>query len=86
MKRGEKLAREMSNFANTWSAEDIQDFINTMGNDHRTLQQSFTRLCAKWFLYLAEKEDGQYDLRNEASVNLAKKIKHILEYTSLPFI
>jgi hypothetical protein len=48
--------------------------VSAMARDHRTLQQHMTRLAVEWFEYLAALEPGQYDLRNEASVQLAKAI------------
>lgn len=59
-----------------------------MSYDHRTLQQCFTGICVAWFKKLAEMErTGNYDLRNEASVKLAKKLEHELaDVEGLPFI
>jgi hypothetical protein len=46
-----------------------------MSREHRTHQQSVTGLMLEWFKYLASlDENHRYDLRNEASVKLAKKI------------
>jgi len=42
-----------------------------MENQHRTLQQGFTRLCVAWLKRLAE-PDYHYDDRNKASVRLAR--------------
>lgn len=57
-----------------------------MSREHRTLQQGFTRLAVAWILDLAKRE--HYDLRNEASVTLAKKIVEKVgsEGFCLPFI
>jgi predicted metal-dependent hydrolase len=52
----------------------IKDAIATMAHDHRTLQQTFTMLCLAWLRHLASLTDRDYDLRNEASVLLAKEI------------
>jgi hypothetical protein len=49
------------------------EFLNVMVNEHRTLQQRFTALCIAWLEHLATLNEGQYDLRNEAGVELAKK-------------
>ena len=69
-----ELQDEVSNFLNSMSSDNkTEDFIKEMRKDHRTLQQSFTRLCLAWINDLAERE--HYDARNEASVKLAKKIK-----------
>jgi len=59
--------------------------IDEIETCHRTLQQSFTRLCVVWFLRMAE-DSFSYDERNEASVKLAKKLHSILEDSYLPMI
>ena len=56
-----------------------EDFIFHMKNQHRTLQQSFTRLCLNWLKYLSTLEENQYDLRNAESVRLSKIIIDALE-------
>lgn len=76
MKDGKQAAQEMSDFVNCFTY-DHKGFIETMGNDHRTLQQSFTELCLFWFQYLATVKN--YDARNEASVLLAKEIMEKVE-------
>lgn len=68
---GEVLAEFSSQFVNSYNLNS-KEFCETMGNQHRTLQQSFTRLCVEWFKYLSTTQS--YDGRNEASVNLAKEI------------
>lgn len=55
-------------------SDRVKFFIEAMGNEHRTLQQGFTRLVVEWLKHLASLKYGQYDLRNEASVLLAKKL------------
>lgn len=65
----------MTQFVNPMSnSEAINKFIELMSRDHRTLQQSFTKLCVHWLHHLSKLEEGDYDLRNEASVKLAKKL------------
>lgn len=84
-RNGKEMAKEMSNFVNCFGNSHMKDFINQMATEHRTLQQSFTGLCVKWFEHLATTE--YYDARNEASVELAKQLKPILdEYGYLPCI
>ena len=53
--KAQNIAKEMSNFVNSYSSDHIE-FINEMGKDHRTLQQSFTKLCLKWIEYVASDE------------------------------
>lgn len=73
----EQMADEMSKFLNTLSSDErTEKFIEEMRRDHRTLQQSFTRLCLAWIADLAERE--HCDARNEASVRVAKEIKRAI--------
>lgn len=69
------LVNEVADFVNAFGIQHLKQFVEEMGQQHWTLQQSFTRLCFMWIDHLAEKEQlGQYDLRNEASCKMAKKI------------
>lgn len=52
---------------------------------HRTMQQSFTRLCIEWLKTCAS-DDYHYDGRNEASHEVAKKLMTNEEDINLPFI
>jgi len=52
---------------------DNKGFAKLFSQEHRTLQQSFTRLCVAWLEELAKTKEGWYDLRNEDSVKLAKE-------------
>jgi hypothetical protein len=70
--KAQNIAREMSNFVNSFSS-DHQAFITEMGKDHRTLQQSFTKLCLKWIEFVGS-DDYRYDLRNEDSHTTCKKM------------
>ena len=54
--------------------------------EHRTLQQSFTRLCKAWIKTLGEAPDACFDGRNEASRAFAKKLMPYIDEVSLPFI
>ena len=60
-------------------------FCAAMALQHRTLQQAFTRLCVAWFLCAA---DPAYrsDPRNEATQQLARRLRPLLEEEFLPFI
>ena len=73
----------MSNFVNGMGA-DYKEFARLMGNEHRTLQQNFTKLCVAWLKHLSEVE--YYDLRNEGSVKFAQSIKDQLDNAQLPLI
>lgn len=89
-KTPEEMAREMSNFVNTmsFSYREMPEFIKEMSRDHRSLQQSFTGLCAAWLKHMADLPDNQVDLRNEYSRTLSRKmIKELDEYDlNLPLI
>lgn len=78
------LSDKMADFVNSFSTEKNKLFAEAMAGKHRTLQQNFTRLCIAWFQQLAVAE--YYDDRNQASVELARKLKPILDDTYLPFI
>lgn len=75
----------MAKFNNNFGY-DIATFVNAMAQQHRTLQQCFTNVCLSWLRHLAEAED--YDLRNEASVKIAKQIVKAVEDVRyrLPYI
>ena len=82
-----ELAQTISDSVNSMSfSKDV--FVHEMSVEHRTLQQNFTRLCIAWLLQLRELNEPDYDLRNEASVKLAKKLlKGLDQYDlSLPHI
>ncbi len=72
----EKTARFVNAMAN---ADRVKFFVEAMHNEHRTLQQSFTGLALAWLKHLSTLNDGQYDLRNKASVEIAKKLVGALD-------
>jgi hypothetical protein len=70
-----ELAEKVSRFVNTMgNADRVKFFVEAMHGEHRTLQQSFTGLALAWLKHLASLNEGQYDLRNKASVEVAKKL------------
>lgn len=80
--RAEEAANDLMNFVNSFSC-DSKTFARTICHGHKTLQQSVMRL----FVALArEMADTPCDARNEAAVELAKKISEIAEDHPLPFI
>ena len=81
-----QAVQSVSHIVNAYGNEEVDFFVKQMSRQHRTLQQAFTRICQAWFLHLASLEESHYDLRNEASVELAKKIKVTLENNHLPLI
>jgi len=71
-KKGEYFARLTSEFVNNMSCdEEIEPFIKCMANDHNTLQQTFTSLCLKWLVYMANTD--RVDGRNEFAQKIARK-------------
>ena len=60
-----------------------KEFCKQMGNQHNTLQQSFTRLCKAWIEHCATKEyANRADGRNEAS---AKWCETLVENNPMAF-
>ena len=80
-----ELARATADAVNSFSFNG-KDFCQQMEHEHRTLQQSFTRLCFDWIKYCSEME--HFDGRNEASVMACKKLREVIEAEDigLPFI
>ena len=77
--------RLLSRIANKGSSPKL--FVEEMSREHRTLQQVMTGLMLSWFEHLAELPEGHYDLRNEASVKVAKKVMEATGgVTRLPLI
>ena len=52
---------------------DPEDFCKEFTKEHRTIQQSFTRLCIHWLCTCAS-DDYRFDGRNEASHQIAKAL------------
>ena len=68
--KAQHIAEEMSDFVNSFSS-DHKGFVSEMGIKHRTLQQSFTKLCLEWIEYVAS-DDYRHDLRNQDSHTTCK--------------
>lgn len=71
MKTSENV-QAVSNMLNNMSFNN-RDFCKEMCREHRTIQQNFTRLCIEWLCTCAS-DDYRYDLRNEASHEVAKAL------------
>lgn len=81
-----ELSGKISDFFNTFSlAERVEALNQAMDCEHRTLQQTFTKFMVERFLHMAS-EDYHTDGRNQASKDLAKALKGILEKIALPMI
>ncbi len=76
----QETARMMSDAVNAYSFNN-KAFCEQMGREHRTLQQSFTRLCFEWIRYCAEME--HYDDRNRASVENCGLLKEVMDEQSM---
>jgi hypothetical protein len=86
-KDGKDVAKLMALFVNSFSIDE-KAFIETFSKEHRTLQQSFTKLCWLWLKKLDELgNDGWYDDRNKASVEFAQKVvRQFKDETYFPLI
>lgn len=87
----QKIAEAMSDFVNSYTIPE-DEFIAAMELEHRTLQQSFTRLCLKWLQHCAS-IDYRYDDRNQgahatskALIELFKQQRGMDPSEYLPFI
>ena len=67
-----KVVEQITDFVNSYNHDDKQ-FIKQMSVEHRTLQQSFTRLILRWLEFVAS-EHYRYDDRNKASHEIAVKL------------
>lgn len=72
----QRIARDLTKFLNVMGNDEqrIALIVSELGREHRTLQQKVTALAVGWLEHLAELPEGRYDLRNEASVKLARKL------------
>ena len=87
IKKYESITYKDYSDRNKFNAEFVSDMVNDCGfdhnaiaekmaNEHPTLQQGFMRLCMAFINKMADKT--YTDARNERSVELAKKIKSML--------
>jgi hypothetical protein len=77
------FVRQFSDFVNNMGRPE-KEAIEIMGREHRTIQQNMTRFCVRWLEHLAKQ--SEFDGRNEASVELAKKFVNAVPERHLPFI
>jgi hypothetical protein len=85
---GKQFAEEMLSFLEDNSVIAMEAFLSKLAYGDRTLLQDFTRLCVGWLDYLADLPKSFYDLRNEASVELAVKMLAELddEEKDIPYV
>lgn len=81
----EEMYQQLSDIANRSGMRGGKEILELLSNDHNTIQQNFTRMCVQWFEILAEKEK-YIDLRNEASIKLAKEFVSKIENRYLPYV
>jgi hypothetical protein len=62
----------LTSYVNSFST-DHEYFIKAMSREHRTLQQSATKLMFQWIEYAAS-DDYRFDKRNEATHEICKQI------------
>ena len=74
-KTPKEISRELSDMVNTMGF-DYKAVSEAMLNEHRTLQQNFTKLCLSWLYTIGDTD--RFDLRNEASVKAGKAVKNAL--------
>ena len=72
MKQTKELVQEVSDYVNTFNNKG-QEFCEAMSCEHRTLQQSFTKLCLQWIEHCASAE-YRTDGRNEQSKKIAMEL------------
>ena len=72
MKSANELAPEIANYVNTFTDKG-EEFCEAMSRQHRTLQQSFTKLCLQWLEHCASPE-YRTDGRNEQSQKIAREL------------
>jgi hypothetical protein len=75
--RTQEVVEALSRFVNTFTLDHVE-FNKQMSTQHRTLQQSFTRLCLLWLNHVAS-DEYRHDGRNQYSHETAKEIKDLLE-------
>lgn len=74
--RHEFFRKQVEKMVNDFGFQD-EKLAESRANDHPTLQQSYMRMVVKFIEKMADKP--YYDDRNKASVELAKKLKPIIE-------
>ena len=78
------LVSTVASAINSFSFSE-KKFVDAMNKEHRTLQQSFTRLCIAW-LKNCGSDEYLYDGRNEASHEIGKAVSAAVENKSIPLI
>ena len=66
---------EMSRFVNNYGV-DLNAFCEVMSREHRTLQNTFTKLCLTWLEYTS-KEEYRTDPRNQTTKDISRKLMEL---------
>jgi hypothetical protein len=83
-KTGDEVARDLANFCNGLSSADKRAFIEQLTQrEHRTIQQRVMTLFVGVVQEYAKLSEGEYDLRNEATVMLCRDIVKNVEFRKL---
>lgn len=80
----EKLAEDLTRAINCMGQTETQELARHMASIHRTLQQAFMREFVVPFLETMA--ENRTDLRNEASVEMAKKMIEVTKECYLPYV
>ena len=80
----QEQAKMVSDMLNDYGFS-CKGFCKYMSYRHRTLQQSFTRLCVSWLQFCGS-DEYHYDGRNEQSHIIGKQFNEKMEDVYLPMI
>ena len=69
----QETVKKVTDIVNTFNDDPMDTFIRQMTFQHRTLQQSFTKLCLKWIETVAS-DEYRFDGRNQHSHEQCQKI------------
>ena len=87
---GKELAELIGEFVNAGDKKEYAEFVDAIVNrEHRTLQQKICSLFMNTFEAWGSLPADRYDLRNQATVKLAKTVVEATKdvfYKSLPLI
>ena len=72
-----ELVGKITDHVNSFT-RDPEDFNILMSMKHRTLQQSFTRMCLQWLEHVAS-DNYRTDGRNEYSHKVAKEMIEVFQ-------
>ena len=71
--RAKCLAECLGDFVNSGGNKEMDVFVQALAREHRTLQQSSTKLMLKWIEHAAS-DQYRMDGRNESTHNVCKQM------------